>query len=163
VTGAGDQTAAFLASLPTDRRSEIERVRDVIVRNLPPGYVEGIGLGMLTYSVPLSRFPKTYNGQPLLFAALANQKNHLALYLMSVYGDSHTAESFRRRYRATGRKLDMGKSCIRFRHADDLPLDLVGETIASTPVDAYLAWYEAVRAARRSGKAASRKDPCASP
>jgi len=136
----------YLAALPEDRRAAIGAVRAVILEHLPAGYVEEIRYGMLAYTVPLERFPDTYNGQPLSLAALASQKRHMSLYLMGVYGDADT--TFRERWRATGKKLDMGKSCVRFRRLEDVPLEVVCDTIAGTPVEALIATHERAHAAR---------------
>ena len=133
----------YLAELPESRRTAIERVRDTILENLPEGYEEGMLWGMAGYYVPLGRYPDTYNGQPLTMAALANQKNYMALYLMGVYAERDSW--FREEYRKRGKRLDMGKSCVRFRSLDDLPLDLVGGVIAATPVDEFLSLYEVSR------------------
>jgi hypothetical protein len=95
--------------------------------------------------VPLSTYPDTYNGQPLCYAALAAQKNYCALYLMNVYGDSATAKAFRDGFKRAGKKLDMGKSCVRFKTAEDLPLDVIGKTIAATPVKAFIEKHEKAR------------------
>jgi hypothetical protein len=135
----------YLAALPDDRREIIGRVRDVIVANLPDGYVEEMAWGMISYDVPLERYPDTYNGKPLMYAALASQKRHCAVYLTNVYGDPKRLEEFEARYRASGKRLDMGKSCVRFRTLDDLPLALIGDTIAATTVDEFLAIYETSR------------------
>lgn len=135
----------YLAALADDRRAVIAAVRDVIVANLPTGFVEGIGWGMISYDVPLERYPNTYNGKPLMYAALASQKRHCALYLTDVYIDPARLDWFTERYRASGKRVDIGKSCVRFRTVDDLPLDLVAEVIAGTSVDAFLATYEAGR------------------
>lgn len=137
----------YLASLPADRRDAIARVRDVVNANLPAGYAEGMQYGMIGWYVPLARYPHTYNGQPLGVAALASQKNHMALYLTSVYGDPALERWFRDAFARTGKKLDMGKSCVRFKRLDALPLDVIGETIAKVPVEAFLARYEAVKGA----------------
>lgn len=128
----------YLASLPDDRREALEDVRAVVLANLPEGYVEVMDWGMITYQVPLDIEPDTYNGKPLMYAALASQSRHMAVYLTAVYADESSAERFRRDYAATGKRLDMGKSCVRFRTVDDLPLDLLGDTIASTPVSAFV-------------------------
>lgn len=128
----------YLAELPEDRRDAIEAVRSEILRNLPDGYVEAVDWGMITYEVPLSTFADTYNGRPLMYAALANQKNHMAVYLTSVYADDERRSGFLDAYRGTGKRLDMGKSCVRFRRLDDLPVELVGQAIASTPVDEFI-------------------------
>ncbi len=137
----------YLASLPPDRRAEIERVRRVVKQNLPAGYEEGVGFGMICYSVPLSAYRDTYNKQPLMYAALASQKNYLSLYLMPVYPDNALEKRLRDAFAASGKKLDMGKSCIRFRRADDLPLDTIGDIVAAVPMDR---WIEIARSVRRS-------------
>lgn len=129
----------YLASLPDDRRESLQRVRSVIRSNLPEGYEEVMNWGMISYQVPLEIEPDTYNGKPLMYAALASQKNHMALYLTAVYADLDAADRFREAYEATGKRLDMGKSCVRFRRVDDLPLDLLGDTIAATPVEEFVA------------------------
>jgi hypothetical protein len=135
----------YIAELPSDRAVALSRVRDVVRGHLPEGYEEGMQYGMIGWYVPFSRLPKTDNGQPLAYAALGNQKNYMSLYLMNVYGDPQTEAWFHERFAASGCRLDMGRSCIRFRSADDLPLDLIGETIARTPVDRYVAKYRASR------------------
>jgi uncharacterized protein YdhG (YjbR/CyaY superfamily) len=135
----------YLAELPDDRRDAIETVRDVILENLPKGYVEGMNWGMITYSVPLDTYPDTYNGEPLMYAGLASQKNHMAVYLSGVYADDGRRDTFLHKYRETGKRLDMGKSCVRFRRIDDLPVDLIGETIAGINVDTFIEVYEAGR------------------
>ena len=136
---------AYLAELPDDRRKVVEAVRAVILDNLPAGFEEGMQYGMIGYYVPLERYPMTYNGQPLGIAALASQKRHLSLYLMGIYGDDGESTWFRERWAETGKKLDMGKSCVRFRRPDDLALDVVGEAIARTSVDDFIAVYERSR------------------
>ena len=143
----------YIASLPEDRRAAIAEVRRVVRDNLPPGFQEGMQFGMIGWYVPLERFGDTYNGQPLGLAALASQKNHMSLYLNTVYGDPATEEWFRERFAASGKRLDMGKSCVRFRRLEDLPLDVIGETIARTGADEYLARYEAVRGSSRRAPA----------
>ena len=134
-----------MASLPDDRHAAMSAVRDVILANLPDGYVESMNWGMISYEVPLSRYPDTYNKQPLGYAALASQKRYMSLYLMGAYGDRATREWFERAYAASGKKLDMGKSCVRFKKLEDLPLDVVAEVIARTPVAKLLEQYEAAR------------------
>jgi hypothetical protein len=136
----------YLADLPPDRRLAIDAVRAVIRENLPPGYEESMQFGMIGYSVPLSRYPETYNGAPLSYVALANQKNHMALYLMGCYGDAKLTKWFEREFRKSGKKLDMGKSCVRFKKLDDLPLSLIGEAVAAMPVDDFIGLYERSRA-----------------
>ena len=135
----------YLAALTDERRDALTAIRDVVVANLPPGFEEVMQYGMPSYVVPPERLGATYNGQPLAVASIANQKNHMALYLMGVYGDEGAQEWLRERWTATGRKLDMGKSCVRFKRLADVPLDVVGEAIARTSVDAFVAAYERSR------------------
>ncbi|MGI9607707.1 MAG: iron chaperone [Acidimicrobiales bacterium] len=131
----------YLADLPDDRRDAIEAVRDEILANLPAGFVETMNWGMITYEVPLETFPNTYNGKPLMLAGLASQKNHMAVYLSTVYASEERGADFTERYRATGKKLDMGKSCVRFTKLDNLPVDLIGTVIADTSLDDFLEIY----------------------
>lgn len=134
----------YLAELPPERREVVSAVRDVVLRNLPEGYREGMSFGMIGWSIPLERYPDTYNGQPLGYAALAAQKHYYALYL-SVYQDPQSEATFREEFARAGKKLDMGKSCVRFRKLDDLPLDVIGRTIATTPPEELIRRYEASR------------------
>ena len=135
----------YLAELAPDRREQIEAMREVVLENLPDGYEEAMNWGMISWEIPLERYPKTYNKQPLMYAALASQKNYMSLYLMCVYAHEGRHTEFERRFKASGKKLDMGKSCVRFKSVDDLPMDLIAETIASTSVDDYIRSYEAAR------------------
>ena len=136
---------AYLAELPPERREAIEAVREVVLANLPAGYEEQMQFGMISYVVPLSRYPKTYNKQALQLAALASQKQYMALYLNTVYADPAQYEEFVAAYRATGKRLDMGKSCVRFKRLADLPLDLVARAVAAVGVDEFVATYESAR------------------
>ena len=135
----------YLAELPEDRRAEIAIVRKVILANLPDGYQEMMQFDMIGYVVPLERYPMTYNGQPLMFAALASQKNYMSLYLMNICSDEAVEKWFVEGYKASGKKLDMGKACVRFKSLQDLPIDLVGEAIALTPVAGFIERYELSR------------------
>ena len=139
----------YLGELEPDRKASVAAVRDVILENLPDGYEEVMQYGMISYIVPTSILAETYNGQPLMYAALASQKRYMSLYPTNVYGDEGSAEWFRQRYAASGKKLNMGKSCVRFRKLEDLPLDVVGEAIALTPMDEFLEIYRASRIGRR--------------
>jgi hypothetical protein len=138
--------AAYLKELPAERRAVVSAVRDVVVKNLPKGYRESMAFGMITYDLPLERYRNTYNGQPLCYAALAAQKNHYSLYLMTAYGDPKQEKALKAAFGKAGKKLDMGKSCVRFKKLDDLPLEAIGKLIASVPPDAYIARYEELRA-----------------
>jgi len=131
--------------LPEDRRAAISAVRQVVLENLPQGYEEMMQFGMIGYVIPLERYPVTYNGQALQYAALASQKNYMSLYLMNVYSDEAVERWFVDRYKDSGKRLDMGKACVRFKSLQDLPIDLVGEAIALTPVDRFIEWYEMSR------------------
>lgn len=135
----------YLRQLPAERQEAIRAVRQVILKNLPKGYEEAMSWGAICYQVPLARLPKTYNGQPLCYAALASQKNFMTLYLMTVYGHKPTEKRFRERFKAAGKKLDMGKSCVHFKKLDDLPLDVIGEVIARVPLEEYIRRYQASR------------------
>ena len=135
----------YLDELAPDRREQIKDVREVVLENLPDGYAESMNWGMITWEVPLERYPTTYNKQPLMYAALASQKNYMSLYLMCVYSHSGAQTDFERRFKESGKKLNMGKSCVRFKTTDDLPMDVIADTIASTTVDDYIKIYEAAR------------------
>jgi hypothetical protein len=140
----------YLASLEPERRREMTALRELILKNLPPGYQEVMHGGMIWYIIPLSRYPETYNGEPLGLAALASQKNYMSLYLMTVYGDRETESWFKAEYAKSGKKLDMGKSCLRFKALNDIPLDLIKKTIARVSVDQYIESYEALKRKRGS-------------
>jgi hypothetical protein len=145
----------YLASLPSERRAAIQAVREVILDNLGKGYEEGMQYGMIGYFVPHSLYPPGYHcdpKQPLPFAGLAPQKSHMARYLMCTYGDSDMAKWFRTEWAKTGKKLDMGKSCIRFKKLDNLALDLIGRAIVRVPAKDYIAHFESTLAKRGASK-----------
>jgi len=157
---------AYLDSLPEDRRKAIRAVRTAVNRALPKGYKEGVQYGMIGWFVPHSLYPDGYHcnpDQPLPFAGLASQKQYMSLYLMCIYGDAKHRAWFEKAWKKTGKKLDMGKSCIRFKKLEDLPLDLIGEAVARVPVDDFVAQYEAVKpkSASRKKKAAPKKTTAA--
>ena len=145
-----DTVEGYLAELPEDRQEAISTLRDLIVANLPAGYEELMLYGMISYVIPLADYPDTYNGQPIAYVSLASQKRHISLYLNGVYSDREA--DFRTRYEATGKKLNMGKSCVRFTKLDDVALDVVAEEVARVAPDALIAQYEDARssATRRS-------------
>ena len=146
VSSKATTVAQYLAELPSDRRAEIERVREAVNASLPDGYREGIGFGMIVWFIPLERYPDTYNKQPLGYAALAAQKNYNSLYLNCVYSSKESSERVKAAFAAAGIKPDMGKCCIRFKTADKLPLDAIREEIASTVPDEFIRIYEEARA-----------------
>jgi len=134
-----DQTSIndYLADQPPERRAAIEAVRKVVLAHLPGGYEENFNWGMISYEVPLAISGKTYNGKPLMYAALGSQKNHMALYLCGLYADEALMTRFKEKCQAAGKKLDMGKACLRFKSAEALDLDAVGEAIASVTPEAF--------------------------
>ena len=136
---------AYIAELPLERRELVERIRDIVNVNLPDGYVERMSWGMIGWELPLERYPDTYNGQPLVYAGLAAQKSHTALYLNCVYASQERTRRLTEAWAAAGKKLDMGKSCLRFKRADQLAEDILAETIRSIPVDQFIREYEAGR------------------
>ena len=138
----------YLAELPGERRETIEAVREVILQHLPEGFVEGMQYGMIGYYLPLERYRDTSNQEPLAIAALSSQKRYMSLYLMGIYGNEDDAWWFREKWTLSGKRLDMGKSCVRFRKLDDVPLDVVGAAIERTSPQALIADYERARAAK---------------
>lgn len=141
-------TKEYIDSLPEDRAKAISSVRKEILKNLPKGYKETMQYGMISYVIPLKDYPDTYNGQALGIAALASQKNYMSVYLMNVYSDPKLESWFVKEYKATGKKLDMGKSCIRFKKIEDLPIELIGKAVASTPPDKFIKIYEEAQSRR---------------
>ncbi|HZG09634.1 MAG TPA: DUF1801 domain-containing protein [Allosphingosinicella sp.] len=137
---------AYLAELPPDRRVLAARLRNLVNAAIPPGYQERMSWGMIGWEVPLERYADTYNRQPLAFAGLAAQKNYTALYLNCVQGSPVRLQHFKAAWAARGKKLDMGKACLRFKSWDDVAEDVLAETLASVPVEALIADYEASRA-----------------
>jgi hypothetical protein len=135
----------YLAELPEERRAVVAAVRKVILKNLPKGYQETMRWGMISYEIPLKRYADTHHGQPLSYACLAAQKNNYSLYLMTVYGDADLAAWFKEEFRKAGKKLNMGKSCVRFKKLEDIPLDVIGKLIARVPPEKYIRQYEASR------------------
>jgi uncharacterized protein YdhG (YjbR/CyaY superfamily) len=145
VKSSAKTVQAYLDELPEQQREVVSRVRDLILANLPEGYQESMNWGMITYEIPLERYPKTYNKQPLGYIALAAQKNHYALYLMGCYADSEQEVKLRQGFEQAGKKFDMGKSCLRFKKLEDLPFDVLAPVIASLTPDEFIAVYEAAR------------------
>ena len=139
--------AAYLDSLPEDRRAALQALRKVILANLDKDVEEGMQYGMIGYYVPHSRYPAGYHcnpEQPLPFAALASQKNHMALYMMCIYGLPKEKEWLAKSWAQAGKKLDMGKSCVRFKKLEQVPLDVVGQAFKRISVKKYIANYESV-------------------
>lgn len=144
------EVARLLESFPDDRRAHVAKVREVVLGALPEGFEEGVDYGMLVYTVPLARFPKTYNKKPLMVAALGSKKDHMAVHLVGLYGDPGLAAWFEEAYRATGKKLDMGKACVRFRDAEALPLPVIAEAVSRVGVERMIAMHEAAHGAKKT-------------
>lgn len=161
---------AYLRELPEDRRAAISAVREVILKNLDPTYEEGMSYGMIGYSVPHGVYPAGYHcdpSKPLPFAGLGSQKNHMSLYLMGVYGDAGEHAKLVEGFKKAGKKLDMGKACIRFKSLDDLPLDVIGAAVKRVPAKTYIERYESVlesmgRGRNRKPQAQESRDKMAS-
>ena len=157
---AATSVSEYLASLPDDRREAIQAVRKVILANMDPLLEEGMTYGMIGYYIPHRHYPAGYHcdpKMPLGYAGLASQKNHMSLYTMSVYGHMPTLEWFQKAWAKTGKKLDMGKSCIRFKKLDDLPLDVIAELFRKVPVAKYIESVEATLKKIKSEKPSARK------
>jgi uncharacterized protein YdhG (YjbR/CyaY superfamily) len=143
---AATTVTAYIAELPAERQAAIKAVRAVIRKNLPKGFAEQMQYGMIGYVVPHKLYPAGYHCKPtdpLPFACLASQKNHMSLYLMTAYGWPGMADWIKEQFAARGKKLDMGKSCIRFKKLEDIPLDVIGEAIGKVPVADYIRHTEA--------------------
>jgi hypothetical protein len=135
----------YLSEFPEDKKNILERVRDTVLKNLNAGFEETMNWGMISYEVPLIIYPNTYNKKPLQFAALASQKRHFSLYLMSVYQNPAFNDYLQKGFEDINKKPDMGKSCIRFKRVDDIPLKVIGEIIRKTTVEDFIKTYEGVR------------------
>jgi uncharacterized protein YdhG (YjbR/CyaY superfamily) len=139
--------AEYVKSLPPDRREAIEALRKVILANMDPLLEEGMNYGMIGYYIPHRHYPAGYHcdpKQPLPYAGLASQKNHMSYYTMAIYGDEKEVEWFKSEWKKTGKKMDMGKSCIRFKKLDDLPLELIAASIRRSTVKKFIEQYERV-------------------
>lgn len=136
----------YIAALPEDRRPVIEKLRNIALKNLPEGFEEQIVYGMISYVVPLSRYPEGYHvkkGEPLPFLSIASQKNHIALYHMGLYGNEEVEKWFREEYaKCVSTKLDMGKSCIRFKNPKHIPYDLIAKLCHKITVEEHIRFYE---------------------
>jgi hypothetical protein len=148
-----EEIDGYLARLPADRRDAIATVRAVINDHLPMGYEERVQYGMIAWCVPESVLPaaQVYNKQPLAYVALASQKSHMAVYMMGIYGDDKLRAWFEQAYKATGKKFDVGKSCVRFKSLDALPLEVLGDAVSRISVNKFVDGYHAVRANTKTG------------
>jgi hypothetical protein len=137
--------AAYLAALPADRRAVIVAALKLVRAHIPRGYSEFMNWGVINWGIPLSRFPNTYNGQPLCYVALGAQKNYSSLYLMGCYGDARQTAFLKDEFRKAGKRFDMGKSCLRFKTLDDLALGAVGKAIETFTPEQFLDRYKKVK------------------
>lgn len=149
----------YLEALTPERRALLATVRTLVNDNLPEGYVESTGWGCITWSIPLSVYPDTYNGQPMGVAALASHKTTATLYLLGAAAIPELRERLERGFKAAGKRLDMGKSCVHFKAVDDLPLEVIGDVIAALPVETYIARLEAGKQAYARLKAQGKGGP----
>lgn len=147
----------YLNELPDDRRKAISKVRKAILKKLPKGYVEVMNWGMITYEIPLRTYPETYNKKPLMYAALASQKNYMAVYLMGIYIDDKVRAKFEKDYKNTGKRLDVGSSCVRFRNLEDLPIDLIGDAIALYTPAEFIKRFESETKKRKEARKKAKK------
>jgi hypothetical protein len=141
---ATKSVSSFLSTLPAEKRKVLSAVRATIRKNLPKGYEEVLQGKLISYVVPLSLSGKTYNGHPLWYAALASQKNYFTLHLMTVYGDKRSLAHIQDGFKRAGKRLDMGKACIRFKKIEDLPLDVIGENIGRMPMNDWIKLCQSV-------------------
>jgi len=141
-----ETVAEYLETLSPERRAMVETLRSAILKYLPEGYQETMQYGMISYVVPFSRYPKTYNNQPLAIASLASQKNYVSTYLMGIYGDTEAEAWLEKAFADAGKRLDMGKSCIRFKKPEDIPVDVMGQAVSLLSVDEFIEVYESSRA-----------------
>ena len=135
----------YISDLPEARADVVSAVRELLLASLPQGLEETMNWGMISYEVPFSVFPNTYNKQPLMFAALAAQKHHYSIYLSSIYAIEEIRAKFEADYLATGKRYDVGKGCIRFRKLEDLPLDVVAKAVATVSMEEFIDAYTALR------------------
>ena len=144
----------YLAQLPEERRAVVSAVRKMVKKHLPKGYQERAAYGMIGWEVPLAKSGPTYNGQPLCFAGIAAQKHHYSLYLTAAYMDPVITKRVQDVFKAAGKRLDMGKSCVRFKSLDAIPLDDLGPIVAAVPMEEFIERYQAIHAAPKTAKRA---------
>lgn len=136
----------YVAQIPEERKEAIQKLRNVILKNLPVGYEEGISYGMIGYYVPHSIYPNGYHcspKMPLPFMSIASQKNSINVYHSGIYADKNLYDWFVSEFKKySNRKLDMGKSCIRFKKMEDIPYKLIGKLCAKMTVEQWIDLYE---------------------
>jgi len=144
--------AQYIASLPADRAKTIATVRALVNKHIPRGYDECLVWGTIGWTIPLSRYPDTYNKQPICYVALSSQKNYCSLYLMGAFWSASQLEQLKAAFKATGKKLDMGKCCVHFESPDDLPLEAIGKLISAISSEKWIEMYEQSRLKTKAGQ-----------
>jgi uncharacterized protein YdhG (YjbR/CyaY superfamily) len=145
VIGKAKSVKEYLEALSPERRKVLSKVRSLVKKHMPKGYQETINWGAITYEIPLSRYTNTYNKQPLSYVGIASHKNHYALYLMGATMYPEQLAALKEGFKQAGKKLDMGKACLRFKALEDLPLETIASVIASTTPGQYIHRYEMLR------------------
>jgi hypothetical protein len=145
--------AQYIASLPADRAKTIATVRALVNKHIPRGYEECLVWGTIGWTIPLSRYPDTYNQQPICYVALSSQKNFCSLYLMGAFWSARQLEQLKAAFQAAGKKLDMGKCCVHFQSPDDLPLQAIGKLISAISNEKWIEMYEQSRLKTKAGQA----------
>src|SRR5262249_49212001 len=154
--------AQYVASLSADRAKTIATVRALVNKHIPSGYDECLVWGTIGWTIPLSRYPNTYNKQPICYVALSSQKNYCSLYLMGAFWRASQLDQLKAAFKATGKKLDMGKCCVRFETPDDLPLDAIGNLISAISSEQWIEMYEQSRSMTKAGQAMAKRASSAS-
>ena len=149
--------AQYIDSLPADRAKTIATVRAFVNKHIPRGYDECLIWGTIGWTIPLSRYPDTYNKQPITYVALASQKNFYSLYLMGAFWSESQLEQLKAAFKAAGKKLDMGKCCVHFQSPDDLPLEAIGKLISAISSEKWIEMYEESRLKTKAGQAQKAK------
>jgi len=145
VKSRAETVKEYLEELSPEKRKVVKKLRDKVLENLPIGYQETMNWGMISYEVPLTRYPDTYNKKPLMFAAIAAQKNYYSLYLTPVYQSKELEKELKEKYKETGIKVNMGKSCLRFKRIEEIPIDFIGDLISRVSIKEFIQIYEASR------------------
>jgi hypothetical protein len=149
--------AQYIASLPADRAKTIATVRALVNKHIPHGYDECLVWGTIGWTIPLSRYPDTYNKQPITYVALSAQKNFYSLYLMGAFWSESQLEQLKTAFKAAGKRLDMGKCCVHFQSPDDLPLEAIGRLISAISSEKWIKMYEQSRLMTKAGQAQKAK------
>ncbi|HKD24003.1 MAG TPA: DUF1801 domain-containing protein [Rhizomicrobium sp.] len=155
--------AQYIDSLPADRAKTIAAVRAFVNKHIPRGYDECLVWGTIGWVIPLSRYPDTYNKQPITYVALSSQKNYCSLYLMGAHWSASQLEELKTAFKGAGKKLDMGKCCVHFETPDELPLEAVGKLIAAISSEQWIAMYEQSRLMTKAGQKQAKKATSAKP